>query len=124
MRLHSLGYVVVLSFAVLSFLFPTIALSLFPTDPEILATSVSSFRIVALGILFLIPAEILLNAVVGTGDTAATLAVEVVSTICVLGLASAFVFVFELPLAAVWVAEVADVVMLLTLVGLWLRSGR
>jgi putative MATE family efflux protein len=123
-RAISLGYTVVLPLALFSFLFPTVALSLFTTDPEILATSVSSLRIVALGFLFLIPGDILFNAVVGTGDTAATLVIEVISTICVLGLASVFVFGLEFPLASVWVAEVAGVVTLLTLSGLWLRSGR
>jgi MATE family multidrug resistance protein len=104
--------------------FPTVAPSIFTTDPDLLSMSVASLRIVALGFVFVVPADILFNAVVGTGDTTATLAIEVAATVGFLGLASAFVFALGLPLAWVWAAEVAGLLMFLAPSWIWPRGGR
>jgi Na+-driven multidrug efflux pump len=64
------------------------------------------------------------NAVVGTGDTPATLVIEIIMTLCILAFAYVVALRLGLPLETVWLAEVVGWSLCLVLSSAWLRSRR
>ena len=67
---------VTLPLVAISLLLPDRVLSVFTLEASLLATGVDSLRVVALGMLVIIPGEMWFNTVVGVGDTRAALAIE------------------------------------------------
>ena len=72
---------------------------------------------------FLVPADIIGSAVAGTGDTAATLAIEIVVSLFVLGYAYYAALIAGFSLSSIWFAEVIGWVVCLVLSWLWLQSN-
>jgi putative MATE family efflux protein len=123
-RTISLGYAVVLPLLALVLLVPETVLSLFTSDPDLIATSQNSLRVIVVVVAIVVPADMFYNAVAGTGDTTATLGIEVSVTVCILGLAYWFAMRLGLPLESVWVAEAVGWVLCLLLSSAWLQSRR
>ena len=93
-------------FLLIAVLFPTVVLSLFTSDPNLLHGSVNSLRIIGVAVLAAIPGELVFSALIGTEDTRATLAIEFLLAVCVVAYVFGAALVFELPLEIVWVAEI------------------
>ena len=93
-------------FLLIAVLFPTVVLSLFTSDPNLLHGSVNSLRIIGVAVLAAIPGELVFSALIGTGDTRATLVIEFLLSVCVVAYVFGAALVFELPLEIVWVAEI------------------
>jgi putative MATE family efflux protein len=123
-RSISLGYLVVLPLLAVVLLFPEWVLSLFTADPGLIDTSIQSLRVITLAVAIVVPADMFLSAVAGTGDTTAALFIEIALTICVLGLAYLFALRLGMSLEMVWVAEAAGWLLCLILSSTWLRSRR
>lgn len=114
---------VTVPFAAVMLVFPETVLSLFSDDQAAIEGSVDSLRVVVAGLLLMIPAEMWLAAVFGTGDTDAALGIEMVSTAAMLVVAWVAAFVVDAELAIVWVALAAASLVALPLSWLWIRSG-
>lgn len=114
---------VTLPFAVVTAAFPETVLSLFTDDQEAIDGAVGTVRVVALAMLLVIPADIWLAAVFGTGDTDAAFVIEVLTTAVTLGCAYAAAFVIDLQLPYIWLS--LPVAWLIELpLPLWAGTGR
>jgi Na+-driven multidrug efflux pump len=103
-RLIGLSLAVTLPFAVLVLLFPGPILSIFLSDPEMIDASMSGLRVLAVAVLIVIPGDIWLAVVVGTGDTLAAFVIELLMTVAMLGFAFLAALVMEWPLELIWMA--------------------
>ncbi len=123
-RALAVSYVVTVPILAGIVLAPEAVLALFTPDRELIAASADSMRVIALAVAVMIPGEIVGSALAGTGDTPATLVIEMILTSTVL----AYTFVTALslaqPLAVVWTGEILGWILCLTLSWAWLRSGR
>src|SRR5262249_32359683 len=110
-------------FLLLVLIHPQTPLSLFTSDTGLLQGCVNGLRVVGLAIMVAIPGEMMLSAVAGTGDTRRVLIIELLLSVCVLVFAFSAAMIFELPLEAVWVAEVIGWLCCVSCSYKWLRSG-
>ncbi|HKB16487.1 MAG TPA: MATE family efflux transporter, partial [Planctomycetota bacterium] len=88
-RSITLGYAVVAVPALLAAVAPELVLAAFTDDPDLVAGSVAPLRVVSLALLSVTPGEMLLGAVMGTGDTRGAFRIQAVHAVAVL----AFVYV-------------------------------
>jgi len=101
---------------------PDWVLSVFTLDDGLIGAGMASLRVVALGMLVVIPADMWLTAVVGTGDTPAALGIEIVLTVVML--ATTYVTAITLAGGAlVWSSLGAAALVTLILSYAWMRSG-
>jgi putative MATE family efflux protein len=117
------AYMVTLPFMAIGFFFPDFVLSLVTSDPEMIAASRASLRVVSLGMLVVIPAEIWFVAVTGTGDTRATFAIEIVLTVATLAVSYVSALVLGLGLEYVWMSVPLASLACLALSYGWVRVG-
>ncbi len=103
-RAASLAYAVTLPLMVLAVVFPEQALWVFTDDPGTIEENRLGVFFVAGAFLVGIPAEVLVGAVTGTGDTKGALVIEVVMGACVLLLCYAAAAVLRLPAEYVWLS--------------------
>ena len=110
-------------FILLAFLAPQWLVAAFSSESDLLGESNASLRVIALAMLVVIPAEIWLTGVVGTGDTAAALGIEFVGTVVMIGITWFAAIYLGWPMALVWLAvPIASLVCFATSYG-WMRSG-
>jgi MATE family, multidrug efflux pump len=101
---------------------PDWVLSVFTLDDGLIGAGMAGLRIVALGMLVVIPADMWFTAVVGTGDTPAALGIEIVLTVVML--ATTYVTAITLAGGAlVWSSLGAAALVTLVLSYAWMRSG-
>jgi Na+-driven multidrug efflux pump len=93
-------------------------LLLFTTAEALIAGATGPLMVVVVAVLLAVPGEAMYASVVGTGDTLAVLAIQMLISVCVLGAAYYAALVLELPLAYVWLAEVLGWTMCLASAGL------
>jgi putative MATE family efflux protein len=78
---------ITLPFIIVACLFPGWVLAAFAPDSALLTESYATLRLVALAMLIVIPGEMWFAAVLGTGDTPASLGIELVLTLSMLAVA-------------------------------------
>ena len=115
---------VVLPIVALVLVAPGVPLAVFTADPDLLRRGAGCLRVLALAIVVVIPAELVLGAVMGTGDTRSTLAIELVLTVVMLASAYSAGPLLGLPLEVVWASEIVGWVACLGLSYAWLNSER
>jgi MATE family multidrug resistance protein len=123
-RTASLGYLTSLPLAAVALAWPDLILAIFTTDPTVVDGCRASLRVVACGLLVIVPCEMAINAVAGTGDTLAVLVIEILTAIAFLGAVVVALGPLGAPLAVAWLAEVGAAACCLGLAAGWLRSGR
>jgi MATE family multidrug resistance protein len=102
---------------------PEWVLSAFALDGAMLHAGAASLRVVALAMLIVVPAEMWLTAVLGTGDTPAALGIEILLTIVMLGATYVAAVLLSGSLALVWCSlGLASLVALVASYG-WMKSG-
>ncbi len=107
----------------LDLLAPQWLVTVLSPEPDLLGQSNACLRVVALSMLIAIPGELWLTAVIGTGDTAASLGIEVVLTVVMVG----FTYIAAIQMA--WPVEIVWLTVPITwIVGLaasygWMKSG-
>ena len=119
------AYVVTLPLLVVTLAFPEAVLSIFTNDAGALAGTVPALRVLAIGMLAVVAAELGLAAVFGTGDTDAGFVIEVLVSGALVGLTGLLVLglgVDDLPL--VWALLPLSAALGLAASAVWLRSGR
>ena len=119
-----LGYLVVIPLLVLALLFPDELLSIFTPDTEIIELSMNGYVIVLLALLIAVPGDMLYAAVVGTGDTRASLGIQLQATVVALAFAAWAALVMSLPLEYVLLVESIVWTHYLLLSAYWMKSGR
>jgi MATE family multidrug resistance protein len=110
-------------FIAIALLVPGWFLAVFNPGSDLLAAGSSSLRVVALAMLIIIPGEMWFVAVSGTGDTAAALAIEVVLTLTMLGIAYVAAIHLAWPVEFVWVSLPIAWLVCLTISYGWMKSG-
>lgn len=115
---------VTLPFVAAMVAFPGTVLSLFTDDRAAIDGAVGTVRVVALAILLVIPADMWLAAVFGTGDTDAAFVIEVVTTAAMLGGAFAAALILELQLPYIWLSLPFAWLIQLPLSYRWVQAGR
>ena len=117
-------YVVTFPFVVFAAFFPEIVLSAFTSDPAVVEGAQTALRIVALLMLLVIPAEMWLTAVGGTGDTDAAFVIELLLSVAMVGGAAVTALALDLSLAYIWLSIGTAWLLSLPLAYAWVRSGR
>ena len=125
--LHTLilsAYLMTLPFVVLGLLFPSVVLSVFSSDPATIEGAVDSLRLVLLSMLVVIPSELWIAAVAGTGDTDAALVIQFFLGVGMVATAYVAVFVlFTTSLTYVWLSLPVAELICLTLSYAWVKSS-
>jgi MATE family multidrug resistance protein len=116
-------YLTTLPVAGLVLLLPWLMLEMFSGDPGIIAECVGGLRVIALALLVVIPGEVWLAAVVGTGDTRAAFVIELVLGTAMLGFAYSAASL-ALPLSLVWMSLPLGWSLGLIASVAWVRGGR
>ena len=110
-------------FIAIALLAPQWLLAVFSPGSDLLGESNASLRVVAFAMLIAIPAEMWFIAVEGTGDTAATLGIEFVLTLVMLGLTWLAAIHFGWPMALVWLSLPITWLVCLAVCYGWMKSG-
>jgi putative MATE family efflux protein len=110
-------------FMVVALFAPQWLVALFSHESDLLGQSSASLRVAAMAMLIVIPAEMWYTAVVGTGDTAAALGIEIVITVVMLGLTWFAAILFAWPMALVWMSLPIACLVCLTISYGWMKSG-
>lgn len=104
------------------FLAPHLLVAIFGSESVISDNASSVLRVVGVGVLLLIPSEILFSAVYGTGDTVATLCIEVLTTTVILVSTYVAAFTLGAPLEVVWMTRFLGAAICLLLSLWWLKG--
>jgi len=110
-------------FILLALFAPQWVLSVFASGTDLLGQSDASLRVVALAMLIAIPAEMWFIAVEGTGDTVASLGIDLLLTVVMLGVTWLAAIHLAWPMAMIWLSlPITWLVCLAASYG-WMKSG-
>jgi Na+-driven multidrug efflux pump len=101
-RATRITYLVTAPLAALAILVPHHVIRVFTDDPAAIAGAAPSLRVVAVAMVLVVPAEMWLSAVAGTGATDVAMAIEAVLTVVLLAGTVVAALALGLPLAYVW----------------------
>jgi Na+-driven multidrug efflux pump len=110
-------------FIAAALLLPELVLAPFSPGSDLLAQSSASLRVVALAMLIAIPGEMWFVAVSGTGDTVASLGIELVATVTMLGITYFSAIYLAWPVAMVWLSLPLYWLVCLPISYGWVKSG-
>lgn len=110
--------------ALINFIFPLEVFGLLSPDPILARDAVPTLRVVSLALLLFSIGTVLFNAVSGTGDTKASLVIELTSVTAYLIYAGICALVLKTDIATVWSAEWAYWSIQATLSFWRLKSGK
>ena len=110
-------------FILVALLAPQWIVSVFSSESDLLGQSNASLRVVAIAMLVAIPAEMWFIAVEGTGDTAASLAIDFLLTLVMLGVTYLAAIHFAWPMAMVWLSVPITWLVCLAACYGWMKSG-
>jgi MATE family, multidrug efflux pump len=96
------SYTITLPLVLLALTFPGSVLSLLDVEGALKGGGEASLRVLSLAMVIIIPAEMWAAAVIGTGDTFASLWIEAILTVLMVGGAFVAGHVLHLPLYYVW----------------------
>ena len=115
---------VTIPFVAVTLAFPREVIGIFSPEEAVAEGTLRTLVVVAAAMVIVVPGELWLAALFGTGDSDAALGIEVLATFAMLAFAAVAVFALELDLHWVWLA--LPLASLLTLVTsyAWVRSGR
>ena len=102
----------------------TSLLGLLTDDPTIVALGTPSLFVLSLAVAFIVPGEMLLGALVGSGDTRGAFLIELAITSLVLVYTWLAAFQLELPLVFLWLVVPVAWILRTLLAYVRLRSGR
>lgn len=114
----------VLVFAVLSFLFPALLLSVYTQDAALIEMGIPVIYVVNIGALFISTGFVVFNGMLGTGKTYTGLLIEIAVLVIYLFYIYLLVQVFEASVAQVWTSEFIYGGLLGLFAWLYLRMGK
>ena len=115
---------ITLPVVVLASFFPEFVLMVFSSDPDIIADSIPSLRIVCIATAIMIAADQYASAVAGTGDTTFAFITELLFTVVTLTLVYISALVMGMDLVWVWSAEIVGALLVWLVSYYWLFSGK
>ncbi|HEX5623039.1 MAG TPA: MATE family efflux transporter [Sulfuricurvum sp.] len=118
-----LGYLTIVPVLLLTLFFPEMILAIFSPDEAMIEGAIAALLVIVFATMIAVPGDIIGSAVAGTGDTAASLIIEIMVSLCVLGYAYYAALIAGLSLSSIWFAEVIGWSVCLVLSWLWLQSG-
>lgn len=121
-RAIRITYFITAPVAMLALLAPDRVIALFTDNPAALAGAAPGLRVVAIIMVLVVPAEISLAAVAGTGATEAAFAVELILSVALLTCAYIAAIPLALPLLYVWISLGVAALVALVLSHRWLAS--
>ncbi len=110
-------------FIVVALVVPDWFVAVFSPGSDLLSQSNASLRVAALAMLFAIPGEMWLAAVLGTGDTTAALGIELVFTLTMLGITYLSAIHLAWPVEFVWMSMPIAWLVCLIISYAWMKSG-
>jgi len=110
-------------FIVAALVVPEWFVAVFSPGSDLLAQTNASLRVVALAMLIAIPGEMWFVAVLGTGDTAASLVIEIALTLTMIGAAYFGAIHMAWPAPLVWLSLPIMWLVGLTISYGWMKSG-
>jgi putative MATE family efflux protein len=119
----SLSSLVIFPFLSIALVWPEYVLSIFSSDPQIIDGCVNSLRVIVGAVVIVVAGEMFVSAVAGTGDTVATLVIEIILTTLILAWVYGAAVVFALPLEYIWLSEVIGWIICAALAYGWLKMG-
>ncbi len=123
-RLVVAALLVTIPFVQLTLAFPDAVTALFTPDEAVVGETLTTLAIVGAAIVVIVPADLWLAALFGTGDSDAAAVIEAVATSAMLAFAAVAALVLGLDLEYVWLGlPLASLVTLAAAYG-WMRSGR
>jgi len=123
-KVSLLNFMLVGSVVAISALIPSLLISVYTSDQELVRQTVPSFYVVMSALLLFSFSSILFNGVSGTANTATALTIEIV-TIAVYLLVAYYLAVYlKLSIELVWMSEYVYFLMLGLLSYLYLKSGK
>jgi len=118
-----LGYLTILPILATTLFFPEYILAIFSPDNSLIEGATVALFVIVLATMVAVPADITASAIAGTGDTAVTLAIEVIVSLCILGYTYYAAFIADYSFGYIWFAEVIGWGVCLLLSWVWLQSG-
>lgn len=122
-RTIMLSYMIVTPLLVMTMLFPELILSIFTLDEALINASIHGLLVITLVTVVAIPADAIFSTIVGTGDTRATLAIQVFVAVYTLTYAWYAAIYKGYTLEYVLLAELIGWGVCLLLSWLWFRAG-
>lgn len=123
-RLLSISIISSIVMVALNLLNPTVLLSVFTNDLDLISESIPIVHVISVSILFFAIAMILLSVISGTGNTRTTLFIEVTTLAIYLGFTFLMVHRYQQPLNIVWTSEIVYFLSIGVLSALYIKSGK
>jgi MATE family, multidrug efflux pump len=122
---HAIGgaLVATVPFIVAALVVPEWFIDVFSPGADLLAQTIASLRVVAMAMLIAIPGQMWFIAVLGTGDTAASLGIEIALTLTMIGAAYFGAIHMAWPAPLVWLSLPIMWLVGLTISYGWMKSG-
>ena len=118
------AYLVTGPLLLLVLLEPELPLAVFTSNPETSEAASRAVQVAALAMVLVIPAELWLGALLGTGDADAGLAVELLLSVVLIGGAAASGLLLDLRVEYIWLSVPAAAAVAFALAHARVRSGR
>jgi multidrug resistance protein, MATE family len=118
------AYFVTFPFVAATLIFPVHVLSLFDPGEATVEGAVKTLLVLAAAMVIVIPAEVWLAALFGTGDSDAALAIEVAATAAMLVYTYVAALVLDVRLEYIWLGLPIASLVTLSVAYAWMRSGR
>ncbi|MHC1777184.1 MAG: MATE family efflux transporter [Lentimicrobium sp.] len=123
-KVSLLNFMLVGSAVLISALIPSLLISVYTSDAELVRQTVPSFYVVMSALLLFSFSSILFNGVSGTANTATALTIEVITILVYLVIAWFLAVYLKLSIELVWTSEYVYFLLLGLLSYFYLRSGK
>lgn len=118
-----LGFAILVPVIALLSAFPREVLSIFTNDEALISTSVAPLYVLLSSYIFTIPAQILLKALSGTGNTRTALACEVATLVLYVAFVVGAIMIGRVPLPMCWLSEHVYSFFITIMAGCYLTYG-
>jgi putative MATE family efflux protein len=123
-KVSLLNFILVGSIVVISALIPSLLISVYTSDQELVRQTVPSFYVIMSALLLFSFSSILFNGVSGTANTATALTIEVITIAVYLVVAYFLAVYLKLSIELVWMSEYVYFLMLGLLSYIYLKSSK
>lgn len=124
MKIIRMAYYILIPISLIIVLFPKAFLSIYTTDPTLIADSIEPTWVLIGGLLFAAAGSIMFNAISGTGNTRSSLFFEVVSLIVYTGYMWYVIYELRSSIAVCWTTELVYWLVLMVTCYPYLLSGK
>lgn len=124
MKIIRMAYYILIPISLIIVLFPKAFLSIYTTDPTLIADSIEPTWVLIGGLLFAAAGSIMFNAISGTGNTRSSLFFEVVSLIVYTGYMWYVIYELRSSVAVCWTTELVYWLVLMVTCYPYLLSGK